>query len=68
MTLLTKQQRTAAITSSYDEKKAAMRTALEWLLHRTKPRQYALTANRFLKRSRVALMILQTYGAYSTKE
>ncbi len=31
MTLLTKQQRGAAITSSYDEEKAAMRMALEWL-------------------------------------
>ncbi len=31
-TLLTKQQRGAAFTSSYDEKKAAMRMALEWLL------------------------------------
>ncbi len=30
-TLLTKQQRGAAITASYDEKKAVMRTALEWL-------------------------------------
>ncbi len=31
-TLLTKQQRGAAFTSSYDEEKAAMRMALEWLL------------------------------------
>ncbi len=31
MTLLTKQQRGAAIISSYDEEKAAMRMALEWL-------------------------------------
>ncbi len=31
MTLFTKQQRGAAITSSYDEKKVAMRMALEWL-------------------------------------
>ncbi len=31
-TLLTKQQREAAFTSSYDEEKAAMRMALEWLL------------------------------------
>ncbi len=31
-TLLTKQQRGAAVTSSYDEEKAAMRMALEWLL------------------------------------
>ncbi len=30
-TLLTKQQRRAAFTSSYDEEKAAMRMALEWL-------------------------------------
>ncbi len=30
-TLLTKQQRGAAITSSYDEEKAVMRMALEWL-------------------------------------
>ncbi len=30
-TLLTKQQRGAPITSSYDEDKAAMRMALEWL-------------------------------------
>ncbi len=30
-TLFTKQQREAAITSSYDEDKAAMRMALEWL-------------------------------------
>ncbi len=30
-TLFTKQQRGAAITSSYDEKKVAMRMALEWL-------------------------------------
>ncbi len=29
--LLTKQQHEAAFTSSYDEKKAAMRMALEWL-------------------------------------
>ncbi len=32
MTLLMKQQRGAAFTSSYDEEKAAMRMALEWLL------------------------------------
>ncbi len=31
-TLLTKQQRGAAFTSSYDEEKAAMHMALEWLL------------------------------------
>ncbi len=31
-TLLTKQQRGAAFTSSYDQEKAAMRMALEWLL------------------------------------
>ncbi len=31
-TLLTKQQRGAAITSSYDEEKVAMRVVLEWLL------------------------------------
>ncbi len=31
-TLLSKQQRGAAFTSSYDEEKAAMRMALEWLL------------------------------------
>ncbi len=30
-TLLTKQERGAAITSSYDEEKATMRMALEWL-------------------------------------
>ncbi len=30
-TLLTKQQRGAAITSSYDVEEAAMRMALEWL-------------------------------------
>ncbi len=30
-TLLAKQQRETAITSSYDEEKAAMRMALEWL-------------------------------------
>ncbi len=30
--LLTKQQRRAASTSSYDEEKEAMRVALEWLL------------------------------------
>ncbi len=30
-TLLRKQQRGAAITSSYDEEKAAMRMTLEWL-------------------------------------
>ncbi len=32
MTLLTKQQRGVAITSSYDEEKAVMRMALEWFL------------------------------------
>ncbi len=32
MTLLTKQLHGAAITSLYDEEKAAMRMALEWLL------------------------------------
>ncbi len=32
MTLFTKQQQGAAITSSYDEEKAVMRMALEWLL------------------------------------
>ncbi len=32
MTLLTKQQCGAAITSSYDREKAAMRLAFEWLL------------------------------------
>ncbi len=31
-TLLKKQQRGTAFTSSYDEEKAAMRMALEWLL------------------------------------
>ncbi len=31
-TPLTKQQREAAFTSSYDEEKAAMRMALDWLL------------------------------------
>ncbi len=31
-TLLTKQQRGSAFTSSYDEEKAAMRMTLEWLL------------------------------------
>ncbi len=31
-TLFTKPQRRAAIIASYDEKKAAMRMALEWLL------------------------------------
>ncbi len=31
-TLLTKQQRGAAFTSSYGEEKVAMRMALEWLL------------------------------------
>ncbi len=30
-TILTKQQRGAAITSSYDKEKAALRMALEWL-------------------------------------
>ncbi len=31
-TLLTKQKRGTAFTSSYEEEKAAMRMALEWLL------------------------------------
>ncbi len=54
-TLLTKQQRGAAITSSYDEEKAAMRMALEWLLP-----SHAAAANRFLKRFRAAPPTLQT--------
>ncbi len=53
-TVLTKQQRGAAITSPYGEEKAAMRMALEWIL------PYVLTANQFLKRSRVAQLTLQT--------
>ncbi len=44
----------AAITSSGGEEKAAMCMALEWIL------SYVLTANQFLKRSRVAQLTLQT--------
>ncbi len=59
-TLLTKQQRGAAFTSAYDEEKAAMRKALEWLLPSHAAAASALTANRFLKRSRAAPPTLQT--------
>ncbi len=59
-TLLMKQQPEAAFTSSYDEKKAAMHSSGSY--HHMQPRPSALTANRFIKRSRAAPQTLQTYG------
>ncbi len=53
-TLLTKQQHGVVITSSYDEEKAAVRMAPEWIFC-----TFALTANRFVKRSRAAPVTLQ---------